>query len=95
MEAAKQFRKRNAILACLQGTTSHPSAEMVYEMLQKEHSEPEELTETVQVVEVSFSGQEYRGRQALCAGYRGAAPCWGQGARPIGRLRAAAPSGQG
>ena len=35
--AAKQFRKRNAILACLQGTTSHPSAEMVYEMLQKEH----------------------------------------------------------
>ena len=37
MEAAKQFRKRNAILACLQGTTSHPSAEMVYEMLQKEH----------------------------------------------------------
>ena len=37
MEAAKQFRKRNAILACLQRTTSHPSAEMVYEMLQKEH----------------------------------------------------------
>ena len=37
MEAVKQFRKRNAILACLQGTTSHPSAEMVYEMLQKEH----------------------------------------------------------
>ena len=30
MEAAKQFRKRNAILACLQGTTTHPSAEMVY-----------------------------------------------------------------
>ena len=37
MEAAKQFRKRNAILACLQGATTHPSAEMVYEMLQKEH----------------------------------------------------------
>ena len=38
MEAAvKQFRKRNAILACLQGTTSHPSAEMVHEMLQREH----------------------------------------------------------
>lgn len=38
MEAAvKQFRKRNAILACLQGTTSHPSAEMVHQMLQKEH----------------------------------------------------------
>lgn len=33
--------------------------------------------------------------QSLCAGYRGAAPCWGQGARPIGGLRAAAPSGQG
>jgi len=50
------------------------------------------------VVEVSFSGQEYRGRQALCAGYRGAgyrgaAPCWGQGARPIGGLRAASPIG--
>ena len=62
-------------------------------MRQKEHSEPEELTETVQVLEVSFSGQEYRGRQALCAGYRGAAPCWGQGARPIGGLRAASPIG--
>ena len=37
MEAAKQFKKRNAILACLQGTTSHPSAEMVHQMLQKEH----------------------------------------------------------
>lgn len=37
MEAAKQFRKRNAILACLREATSHPSAEMVYEMLQKEH----------------------------------------------------------
>ena len=35
--AVKQFRKRNAILACLQGTTSHPSAEMVHQMLQKEH----------------------------------------------------------
>ena len=37
MEAAKQFRKRNAILACRQATTSHPSAEMVHQMLQKEH----------------------------------------------------------
>ena len=37
MEAAKQFRKRNAILACLQRANTHPSAEMVYEMLQKEH----------------------------------------------------------
>ena len=38
MEAStKQFRKRNAILSCLQGTTLHPSAEMVHEMLQQEH----------------------------------------------------------
>ena len=65
------------------------------EMRQKEHSEPEELTETAQAVKVGFSGQEYRGMQSLCAGYRGAAPCWGQGAKPIGGLRAAAPSGQG
>ena len=35
--ATKQFKKRNAILACLQQTRSHPSAEMVYEMLQQEH----------------------------------------------------------
>lgn len=34
---AKQFKKRNAILACLRSTASHPSAEMVYEMLQAEH----------------------------------------------------------
>ena len=33
----KQFRKRNAILSCLQQTTAHPSAEMVLEMLQEEH----------------------------------------------------------
>ncbi len=31
--AAKQFKKRNAILACLRQTRLHPSAEMVYEML--------------------------------------------------------------
>lgn len=31
--AAKQFKKRNAILACLRRTRLHPSAEMVYEML--------------------------------------------------------------
>ena len=38
MEATtKQFKKRNAILTCLQGTTLHPSAEMVHEMLQPEH----------------------------------------------------------
>lgn len=33
----KQFKKRNAILECLRGTTAHPSAEMVHEMLQAEH----------------------------------------------------------
>lgn len=38
MEAAtKQFRKRNAILTCLRGTDTHPSAEMVHEMLRAEH----------------------------------------------------------
>ena len=38
MEATtKQFRKRNAILTCLRGTTAHPSAEMVHEMLRPEH----------------------------------------------------------
>ena len=31
--------------------------------------------------------------QSLCAGYRGAAPCWGQGARPIGGPGAASPIG--
>ena len=35
--ATKQFKKRNAILNCLQQTTSHPSAEMVHAMLQEEH----------------------------------------------------------
>ncbi len=30
---AKRFRKREAILACLQGTTSHPGAEWVFEQL--------------------------------------------------------------
>ena len=33
----KQFRKRNAILECLQGTQSHPSAETVHEMLHQDH----------------------------------------------------------
>ena len=33
----KQFRKRSAILTCLQGTHLHPSAEMLHEMLQAEH----------------------------------------------------------
>ena len=30
------------------------------------------------------SAQEYRGMQSLCAGYRGAAHCWGQGVRVAG-----------
>ena len=33
----KQFRKRNAILACLRQTDTHPSAEMLHQMLQPEH----------------------------------------------------------
>lgn len=33
----KQFKKRNAILECLYSTQLHPSAEMVYDMLQQEH----------------------------------------------------------
>ena len=37
MEGVKQFKKRNAILSCLRQTDLHPSAEMVYEMLQAEH----------------------------------------------------------
>ena len=36
MESAKQFRKRNAILACLRASKAHPSAETLYQMLQKE-----------------------------------------------------------
>lgn len=35
--STKQFRKRNAILECLRMTDTHPSAEMVHEMLQAEH----------------------------------------------------------
>ena len=37
METTKQFKKRNAILTCLQHTTAHPSAEDVHRMLQEEH----------------------------------------------------------
>ena len=36
MESAKQFRKRNAILACLRASNAHPSAETLYQLLQKE-----------------------------------------------------------
>lgn len=35
--ANKQFKKRNAILECLQATDRHPSADMVYSMLQTDH----------------------------------------------------------
>ena len=34
---SKQFRKRNAILTCLQETDTHPSADMLYAMLQEQH----------------------------------------------------------
>ena len=37
--SAKQFRKRNAILACLRQSEAHPSAEEIYHSLQKEHSD--------------------------------------------------------
>ena len=33
----KQFRKRSAILQCLKDTHTHPSAEMLHQMLQAEH----------------------------------------------------------
>ena len=33
----KQFRKRNAILACLRASGQHPSAEMVYARLRPEY----------------------------------------------------------
>ena len=33
----KQFRKRSAILECLRSTHTHPSAEMLHQMLQAEH----------------------------------------------------------
>ena len=36
-KVTKQFKKRNAILTCLQQTDCHPSAEMVHEMLHQEH----------------------------------------------------------
>ena len=35
--ATKHFRKRSAILSCIRSTTTHPSAEMVHEMLQEAH----------------------------------------------------------
>lgn len=35
----KQFRKRNAILACLRQSKAHPSAEDIYHLLQQEQSD--------------------------------------------------------
>ena len=37
METGKNFRKRNAILEAVRGTTAHPSADMVYADLQQTH----------------------------------------------------------
>ena len=42
--STKQFRKRNAILECLMNTDTHPSAEMVYQMLQKTHPDISQAT---------------------------------------------------
>ena len=36
-KATKQFKKRNAIYECLCNTDTHPSAEMVHDMLHTEH----------------------------------------------------------
>ena len=36
---AKHFRKRDAILTCLRGTTVHPSADWIHEQLKAEHSD--------------------------------------------------------
>lgn len=38
-KTGKQFRKRNAILACLRQSEAHPSAEDVYHSLEKKHSD--------------------------------------------------------
>ena len=37
MDSGKKFRKRNAILEAVRGTTAHPSADMVYADLQHTH----------------------------------------------------------
>lgn len=38
-QKTKQYSKRDAILACLQGTSAHPSAESVHRMLQGQRSD--------------------------------------------------------
>ena len=53
MEKTKQFRKRNAILAYLQSTTAHPSAEMVFASLKSE------------IPDLSL-GTVYRNLNAMC-----------------------------
>ena len=46
--------------------------------------------------QAGFAGvRVQRAASPLCRGAGAAAHCWGQGATPIGGLRAAAPSGQG
>lgn len=42
--STKQFKKRNAILNCLMSTDAHPSAEMVYQMLQKTYPDISQAT---------------------------------------------------
>jgi Fur family peroxide stress response transcriptional regulator len=45
MEAnPKHFRKRDAILECLMNTDTHPSAEMVHQMLQQSHPDISQAT---------------------------------------------------
>ena len=59
-------------------------------------TEPVKLANTASAVEASFAGAGVqRAASPLCRGAGAAAHCWGQGATPIGGLRAAAPSGQG
>ena len=40
----KHFRKRDAILTCLMNTDTHPSAEMVHQMLQESHPDISQAT---------------------------------------------------
>ena len=40
----KHFRKRDAILTCLMNTDTHPSAEMVHQMLQHSHPDISQAT---------------------------------------------------
>ena len=36
---AKHFQKRDAILACLRGTTTHPTSEWIYEQLRQSNAD--------------------------------------------------------